>query len=78
MMRVAQALDMLRDELPNTFVNFVPLIDITITLVFITSLCSEVTTDVSLFRTCMTNIHSVTSLTAGSVPVSMEGLEGLH
>ena len=34
-MRVAQALDMLRDELPNTFVNFVPLIDITITLVFI-------------------------------------------
>lgn len=35
MMRVAQALDMLRDELPNTFVNFVPLIDITITLVFI-------------------------------------------
>ena len=41
MMRVAQALDMLRDELPNTFVNFVPLIDITITLVFIIIVCSE-------------------------------------
>ena len=33
MMRIAQALDMLRDHLPNTFINFVPLIDITITLV---------------------------------------------
>ena len=40
-MRVAQALDMLRDELPNTFVNFVPLIDITITLVFIIIVWSD-------------------------------------
>ena len=76
MMRVAQALDMLRDELPNTFVNFVPLIDITITLVFILFLSAV--PDVSIFRTCMTNIHSVTSLTAGFVPVCMEVLEGLH
>ena len=35
MMRIAEALDLLRDNLPNTFVNFVPLIDITITLVIL-------------------------------------------
>ena len=31
--RVAQALDMLRDYLPNTFVNFVPVLDINFTFV---------------------------------------------
>ena len=33
MARVAKALDMLRDNLPNTFVNFVPVLDITFTFV---------------------------------------------
>lgn len=32
MKRIAQALDLLRDNLPNTFVNFLPVLDVTITL----------------------------------------------
>ena len=36
--RVAQALDMLRDYLPNTFVNFVPVLDINFTFVSIQSI----------------------------------------
>ena len=32
MERIAKALDLLRDHLPNTFVNFLPVLDITITL----------------------------------------------
>ena len=33
MTRVSQALDILRDNLPNTFVNFVPVLDINFTFV---------------------------------------------
>ena len=32
MKRIAEALDILRDQLPKTFVNFLPVLDITITL----------------------------------------------
>ena len=32
MKRIAEALDLLRDQLPKTFVNFLPVLDITITL----------------------------------------------
>lgn len=38
-MRVAQALDMLRDHLPNTFVNFVPVLDLNFTFVSFVRKC---------------------------------------
>ena len=74
MMRIARALDLLRDNLPNTFINFVPLIDITITLVF--TLYILVSSSTPVFRTCLTSILSVTWPTGGCVPACMAGLEG--